>query len=66
MVLETGRIVAGTINEEDATSLTLVIPRNKTVRIARDTIDEQSTTTSAMTKPSPFVKSAIWWSICLR
>ena len=48
LVLDTGKLVAGTIKDEDATSLTLVTPSNETMRIARNTIDEQSATTSAM------------------
>lgn len=48
LVLDTGKLVAGTIKDEDATSLTLVTPSNETIRIARNTIDEQSVTTSAM------------------
>jgi len=48
LVLDTGKIVAGTIKDEDATSLTLITPLNETVRIARNTIDDQSATTSAM------------------
>lgn len=48
LVLDTGKLVAGTIKDEDATSLTLVTPLNETIQIARNTIDEQSATTSAM------------------
>ncbi len=48
LVLDTGKLVAGTIKDEDATSVTLVTPSNETMRIARNTIDEQSATTSAM------------------
>ncbi|MEO8165937.1 MAG: glucose dehydrogenase, partial [Betaproteobacteria bacterium] len=48
LVLDSGKLVAGTIKDEDDTSLTLVTPTNETVRIARETIDEQSATVSAM------------------
>lgn len=48
LVLDTGKLVAGTIKDEDADSVTLVTPQNETMRIARDTIDDQSATTSAM------------------
>ncbi len=48
LVLDSGKLVAGTVKDEDAESLTLVTPQNETIRIARDTIDEQSATTSAM------------------
>ena len=48
LVLDTGQLVAGSIQEEDDTSLTLVTPTNETIRVARDTIDEQSAVTSAM------------------
>ena len=48
LVLDSGKLVAGTIKDEDTDSVTLVTPLNGTVRIARDTIDEQSATTSAM------------------
>ncbi len=48
LVLDTGKLVAGTIKDEDADSVTLVTPSNETIRVARDTIDEQSSTTSAM------------------
>jgi len=48
LVLESGKVVAGTIKAEDDTSLTLVTPGNKTVRIDRKTIEDQSATTSAM------------------
>jgi quinoprotein glucose dehydrogenase len=48
LVLDTGKLVAGTIKDEDAASLTLVTPSNETMRIARNTIEEQSATTSAM------------------
>ncbi len=48
LVLDTGKLVAGTIKDEDADSLTLVTPLNETVQIARNRIDEQSATTSAM------------------
>jgi quinoprotein glucose dehydrogenase len=48
LVLETGKLVAGTIKDEDADFVTLLTPLNETIRIARDTIDDQSATTSAM------------------
>jgi quinoprotein glucose dehydrogenase len=48
LVLNTGKLVAGTIKDEDADSVTLLTPSNETIRIARDTIDDQSATTSAM------------------
>jgi quinoprotein glucose dehydrogenase len=48
LVLETGKLVAGTIKDEDADFVTLLTPLNETIRISRDTIDDQSATTSAM------------------
>ncbi len=48
LVLDTGKLVAGTTKDEDAMSLTQVTPSNETMRIARNSIDEQSATTSAM------------------
>lgn len=48
IVLDSGKIVAGTIKAEGATSLTLVTPEKKIIRIDRDNIDEQQTTPSAM------------------
>ncbi len=48
LVLDTGQLVAGTIQAEDAEFLTLVTPQQETIRIPRGTIDEQTATTSAM------------------
>jgi quinoprotein glucose dehydrogenase len=48
IVLDSGKVVAGTIKAEDATTLTLVTPQNKTIRIDRNDVDEQSATSSAM------------------
>ena len=48
LVLDTGKLVAGTIKDEDADSLTLITPLNETVQIPRNTIDDQSVMTSAM------------------
>jgi quinoprotein glucose dehydrogenase len=48
IVLDSGKLVAGTIKTEDATTLTLVTPQNKTIRIDRNDVDEQSATSSAM------------------
>jgi quinoprotein glucose dehydrogenase len=48
IVLDSGKLVAGKIKAEDAATLTLVTPENKTIRIDRSRIDEQSATTSAM------------------
>jgi quinoprotein glucose dehydrogenase len=48
ILLEDGRIVVGTIKAEDAVTLALLTPQNKTIRIDRDNVDEQSASTSAM------------------
>ena len=48
IVLDSGKVVVGTIKAEDAATLTLVTPQNKTIRIDRSHIDAQSATTSAM------------------
>ena len=48
IALDSGKVIAGTIKVEDAMTLTLVTPENKTIQIDRDTIEEQSITTSAM------------------
>ena len=48
LVLESGKIVAGTIKSEDADSLTIVTPQNKTMHVSRDEIEAQTATSSAM------------------
>ena len=48
IVLDSGKLVAGTIKANDETTLTVVTPENKTIRIDRRNIDAQSATTSAM------------------
>ena len=48
IVLDSGKLVAGTIKAEDAATLTLVTPENRTIRIDRENIDEQSASISAM------------------
>lgn len=48
LVLESGKIVAGTIKTEDADSLTIVTPQKKTMRIKHDEIDAKTATSSAM------------------
>ena len=48
IVFDSGKVVAGTIKAEDAATLTLVTPQNKTIRIDRDNIDEQTAVISAM------------------
>lgn len=48
LVLNTGKIVAGTIKAEDELSLTLITPQNETIRVLRDAIDERTAATSAM------------------
>jgi len=48
LVLESGKIIAGTIKSEDADSLTIVTPQKKTIRVKRDEIDAKTATSSAM------------------
>ena len=48
VVLDSGKVVAGKINAEDEETLTLVTPQNRTIRIDRGNIDEQTAPTSAM------------------
>ncbi|WP_298865577.1 PVC-type heme-binding CxxCH protein [uncultured Gimesia sp.] len=48
LVLESGKIIAGTIKSEDVDSLTIVTPQNKIMRVSRNEIEAQSTTSSAM------------------
>lgn len=48
LVLDTGKLVAGTIKDEDADALTLITPQHEIIRVDRTKIDEQSATTSAM------------------
>jgi quinoprotein glucose dehydrogenase len=48
IALDSGKIIAGTIKEEDALTLTIITPENKMIRIDRENIEAQSTTTSTM------------------
>ena len=48
VVLDSGKVVAGKIKAEDQETLTLVTPQNRTIRIDRDNVDEQTAPTSAM------------------
>jgi quinoprotein glucose dehydrogenase len=48
VVLGSGKVVAGKIKAEDDETLTLVTPQNRTIRIDRSNIDEQTAPTSAM------------------
>ena len=48
VVLDSGKVVAGKIKAEDQETLTLVTPQNRTIRIHRDNVDEQTAPTSAM------------------
>jgi quinoprotein glucose dehydrogenase len=48
LFLEDGRTVAGTIDAEDDTSLTLIAPDGRKVVIKKSTIEKRSATTSAM------------------
>jgi len=48
IVLDSGKVVAGKIKTEDEKTLTLVTPQNRTIRIDRGNIDEQTAPTSAM------------------
>lgn len=48
LLLDSGQVVAGVVKEADDQTLTLITPMNQTLRIDRDTIAEQSATTSAM------------------
>jgi putative heme-binding domain-containing protein len=48
IVLDSGKVVAGKIKAEDEETLTLVTPENRTIRIDRDNVDEQTAATSAM------------------
>ena len=62
LVLDTGKLVAGTIKEEDETSLTLVTPSNETMRIARNTLKNnppQRQPCPRCREPSLFLISAI-------
>ncbi len=48
LLLDDGRVVAGTIKAEDETSVTIVDTRNETVSISRDSIEDQTKNISAM------------------
>lgn len=48
LLLATGQVVAGTVKHEDEATVTLITAENKSIRIDRDTIEEQSATKSAM------------------
>ncbi len=48
VVLESGKIIAGTIKSEDADSLTIVSTQNKTISVNRGEIEAKTITSSAM------------------
>ena len=48
LVLESGKIIAGTIKSEDADSLTIVTNQNETISMNRDEIEAKTITSSAM------------------
>ena len=48
ILLDDGRVVAGTMKAEDPATLTLVTPANKTIRIDRNDVEEQTAMRSAM------------------
>jgi quinoprotein glucose dehydrogenase len=48
ILLDDGRVVAGTMKAEDPATLTIVTPANKTIRIDRNDVEEQTAMRSSM------------------